>query len=247
MATENEWCPPGWDRQSYPHGDHSHAYYVVDRSAPSAPRPSVMLMHEFPGIKENLVKLADLLADEFRIFVPSLFGRDGIPSSLVAVRQLCVRREVHILARDGVSRSAEWLRAFANDRIAGSSGRPFGVIGLCFTGNFALALAVDRRVAAAVVGEPAIPLRPSGLGLSERDRDLLKKNVDLRVQGYRFRRDCISPAAKLAAAKELLDDRMRIFTLSSPGEMGHSTLTGDDASPAAIANVRAFLRDRLVA
>jgi dienelactone hydrolase len=245
MATENQWCPPGWDRQSYPHGDHSHAYYVVDRSAPGAQRPSVMLMHEFPGIKKNLEKLANVLAEEFRVVVPSIFGRDGSPSSLDSIRQICVGREVHILARDGVSRSVGWLREFANDRVAGSSSRPFGVIGLCLTGNFALALAVDRRVAAAVVGEPAIPLRPSGLGLSRGDRDLVKKNVDLRVQGYRFRRDCMSPAAKLTAAKELLDDRMRIYTLSSPSETGHSTLTGDDASPAAIANVRAFLRERL--
>jgi dienelactone hydrolase len=247
MATEHEWCPPGWDRQSYPHGDHAHAFYVVDRSAPEAPRPSVMLMHEFPGISQHLVDFANELAEDFRVVVPSIVGRDGSPSSLDSVRQLCVRREVNILARDGVSRAAEWLRAFASDHVADASNRPFGVIGLCLTGNFALALAVDRRVTAAVVGEPAIPLRPSGLGLSDGDRNVLKNHVDLRVQGYRFRRDCMSPAAKLTAAKELLDDRMRIYTLSSPSEMGHSTLTGDDASPAAIANVRAFLRERLAA
>lgn len=247
MATAQEWCPDGWDRGTFAHGGHSHAFYVVDRSTADAPSPSVMLMHEFPGISEHLVALGNTLAEDFRVVVPSIVGRDGSPTMLDSTRQLCVRREVHVLARDGVSTSVGWLRDFAHEHVALSTGRSFGVIGLCLTGNFALALAVDPRVAGAVVAEPAgMPVRPSGLGLSDDDRTALQHRVGLQVQGYRFRRDCLSPASKLTAAQELLgDERMRVFTLTTPNQSKHSTLTGEWRSDAAIANVRAFLRERL--
>ncbi|GAA1953867.1 dienelactone hydrolase family protein [Microbacterium deminutum] len=249
MARAQEWCPDGWDRGTFAHGDHSHAFYTADRGTPDAPLPTVMLMHEFPGISENLVELANVLAADFRVVVPSIVGRDGNPGSLDSARQLCVRRELHVLARDGVSTSVGWLRDFAHRHVADSSGRSFGVIGLCLTGNFALALAVDPRVAGAVVAEPAgMPVRPSGLGLSDQDRAALQQRVGLQVQGYRFRRDCLSPASKLAAARELLgDERMRVFTLTSPNQRKHSTLTGKWRNDGAVANVRAFLRERLAA
>jgi dienelactone hydrolase len=248
LPADAQWCPPGWQRHDFAHGSHSHAYYVIDGAMTDAGRPSVMLMHEFPGISENLVALADVLAADFRVVVPSIIGRDGSPSSLDSVRQLCVRREIHAFARDGVTTSVRWLRDFADEHVATSGDSPYGVIGLCLTGNFALALAVDRRVKAAVVGEPAIPVRPSGLGLSDEDAEALRGRFDLKVQGYRFRRDCMSPAAKLTAAQQLLGkDRIAVFTLTSPDQNKHSTLTGRWRSEAAIANVRGFLRERLTA
>ena len=200
-------------------------------------------MHEFPGISDNLVALADVLAEDFRVVVPSIVGRDGSATPLDSMRQICVRREVHIFARNGVSDSVAWLREFADAHVADSSGRPYGVIGLCLTGNFALALAVDPRVAAAVVGEPAIPVRPSGLGLSADDRDRLAERADLRVQGYRFRYDCLSPGAKLdSAAAAARPSACAVFTLTGPNQFGHSTLTGKWRSEAAIESTRAFLR-----
>lgn len=241
-----DWCPDGWAKDHYVHGDHSHAYYVVDHGKDAGERPSVLLLHEFAGISQNLVELADTLAEDFRVVVPSIFGRDGDPTAFDSVRQLCVRREVHILAYDGISRSVEWLRDFAEKHVATEAGRPWGVIGMCFTGNFALALAVDARVKAAVVAEPALPLQPSGLGLSSEDRARLTVRTDLKVQGYRFRRDCMSPAGKLRAAQELLgSERMKIFTLDEPRTTAHSVLTGRWRNDSAIAGVRAFLGDRL--
>jgi dienelactone hydrolase len=248
MTAQPEWCPEGWERGSFAHGDHSHAFYVIDHGGTEAALPSVMLMHEFPGISEHLVELANVLSADFRVVVPSIIGRDGSPTGFDSARQLCVRREIHALAGDGVSSSAQWLRGFADEHVARRSDRPFGVIGMCLTGNFALALAVDPRVRGAVVAEPAMPARPSGLGLSSQDRTALRQRLDLRVQGYRFRRDCLSPASKLVAAQELLGpERMRVFTLTSPDETKHSTLTGQWRSEAAIESVRGFLRERLTA
>lgn len=89
--------------------------------------------------------------------------------------------------------------------------------------------------------------RPS-LGLSRKDRDNLQNRTNLKVQGYRFRCDLISPAAKLTAAQTLLGDkRMQTFPLSGSEERKHSTLAGPSVSGEAIADVRLFLRERLVA
>lgn len=243
-----QWCPEGWQRHTFLHGEHSHAFYVIDRGGSESALSSVMLMHEFPGISTDLVQLADTLALDFRIVVPSIFGRDGAPKAGDSVKQICVRREVHALALQGVSAAVGWLQAFADEHVVRRRDEPYGVIGMCFSGNFALALAVDPRVKAAVVAQPSIPVWPCALGLSPDDRDALKSRMDLRVQGYRYRRDRISPAAKLRAAERLLgSDRMQTFSLREPDERRHSTLTGDHRNRDAIEGVRSFLVERLAA
>lgn len=243
-----DWCPDGWQRGTFPHRDHSHAFYVIDRSRPGLALPSVMLMHEFPGITIDLVQLADTLAQDFRVVVPSIFGRDGAPKAGESLKQICVRREVHALARHGVSAAVGWLRGFADEHVARQRDEPYGVIGMCFSGNFALALAIDPRVAAAVVAQPSLPVWPCALGLSPDNRDTLQGRTDLGVQGYRFRRDWISPAAKLRAAERLLGlAKMQTFPLSEPNERQHSTLTGKSRNETAIEDVRSFLAQRLAA
>jgi dienelactone hydrolase len=241
---ETEWLPPGWRRDTFRHGEHRHAFYEIESNRPDA--PTVLLMHEFPGISDNLVALADDLARAFRIVVPSILGRDGSATVPNSLKQLCVRREIHVFARGGVSSTVGWLQEFVEKHVAPVGGGPYGVVGMCFTGNFALALAVDKRVRAAVVGQPAIPIWPSALGLSDYDREALQNRTDLCVRGYRFRKDWKSPKAKLRAAQDLLgNERMRTFTLDTPDPHGHSTLTGASANQDAIAEVKAFLRDRL--
>ncbi|MEO6530408.1 MAG: hypothetical protein ABIO25_05760, partial [Specibacter sp.] len=72
-----QWCPDGWKKYSFAHLDHAHAFYVIDRGRAGNVLPSVMLMHEFPGISGNLVCLANTLAEDFRVVIPSILGRDG--------------------------------------------------------------------------------------------------------------------------------------------------------------------------
>ena len=115
---KHAWCPEGWAKNDFAHGDHAHPFYVIDRRPVRQLRPSILLMHEFPGISNDLVALADRLAAEFRVVVPSVFGRDGDPACLDTLRQICVRREIHAFARDGVSRSVGWLRDLADTHVA---------------------------------------------------------------------------------------------------------------------------------
>lgn len=49
-------------------------FYTVDRHQGTA--PSVLLMHEFPGISEHLVALVETLTEHFRVVVPSIVGRE---------------------------------------------------------------------------------------------------------------------------------------------------------------------------
>lgn len=242
-ASGADWPPTGWVSATYEHDGHDHNYYVVGGDArPSG--PSVLLLHEFPGLSSTITGFADRLARSFRVVVPSIFGDDGHPSGLRSLKQICVSREVRLLARHSVSTSVGWLRDFVDAHVA-ADGEPCAVVGMCFSGNFALALAVDRRVRAAVVAQPALPLWPSALGLTPHDREAIAGRRDLCVRGYRFEGDWMSPRAKLDAVESLFgDDRIKVFPLETDRRR-HSTLTGPEPSQFAVEDVEAFLCDRL--
>ena len=53
---------------------------------------------------------------------------------------------------------ARYLRALARDLNERTPGKGVGVIGMCFTGGFALAAAVDDSVLAPVMSQPSVPL-----------------------------------------------------------------------------------------
>jgi dienelactone hydrolase len=266
VTAVNPWPPDGWaartwrpDATGRSSSSRPHHYYVVDRH-PGA--PSVLLMHEFPGISEHLVHFAEELAEDFRVVVPSVVGRDGDPGLTRSAVELCVRREVELLRTGRESRAVPWLRGLL-DQVVAADGRPCGVVGMCMTGGFALALAVHPAVRAAVVAQPAVPpyqvlkvplpgrdRRAADLGLTqERTQELTDRVTSdpgcLRVRGYRFDRDEISPPERLQAAKEMLGDVMEARCLPSPTPKAHSTLTGPARDTGAVGEVRAFLRERL--
>ena len=262
--TRDDWPPAGWTRRTHRHESHDHPYYeLAPEGSPDA--AGVILLHEFPGISAHLVEFAGELAGRFRVVVPSILGRDGDPGLSGVVTGLCIRREVYAFRRGRTSRAVAWLRVLADQVLAGPAGRPYGVVGMCMTGNVALALAVDPRVRAAVVAQPALPLsrlqrhlplprsagRAADLGLSDEDRDALRARVvadpeALCVRGYRFRDDWQSPPEKLTSTAELLGpDTVRVVTLTEPRPDAHSTLTGPNRNQAAVDEVIRFLHQRL--
>lgn len=247
---DKPWPPQGWGPGDYL----GHTYYVIDRAGPDA--PAVLLMHEFPGISEHLVRFAEGLAVDFRVVVPSILGRDGHPGIASSIAQLCIRREIHAFATGRTSPAVTWLRGLADEVMAAEE--RYGVIGMCMTGGFALALAVDPRVPAVVVAQQAIPAyrlgpiklrdsegRGADLGLSTVDRDLLQQRDDLQVRALRFRDDIVCPKTRLDSVKTLLGDAVEVITLDEPDPGGHSTLTGPRRNPDAVRGVTDFLRNRL--
>lgn len=256
------WPPPGWPDGKISHRHHSHRYYT---SPDQASNPTILLLHEFPGIGTNFSEFAQFLAQDFRVVVPSIVGRDGHPCQVGSGLSLCIRREVNFFATSASSPALPWLRELINT-VVSPDYRRFGVIGMCMTGGFALALAVDPRVVAAVAAQPALPItrlipqlpmpgeakRSAALGvtrdvcerLTRRTND--QQEANLRVRGYRFRDDWRSPAPRMIRLADLLGAGAKTFPeLDDPSPTEHSTLTGGDHSPQARADVVKFLHDRL--
>ena len=236
--------------------------------------PGVLLMHEIGGVSPPIVTLGRRLSDAgYTVWVPHLFGTPGKamswPSMAATEIRLCISREFVCLATGKTSPITIWLRALAA-ALSERTGGPVGVVGMCLTGGFALALVLEPSVSAPVMAEPALPWRPFGsawkrdLGLSPTDREAVRETVeteDLCVLGLRFSRDSISPPERFAALSELLGTRFDAFVLDSGDgtpfpKKAHSVLTSDrstfEGNPAALAaldeafgRVLALFRERL--
>jgi dienelactone hydrolase len=234
--------------------------------------PGVVLVPEIPGITPEVLGLADHLVDQgFTVVVPSLFGEPGRPMTigytLRVFARTCVAVEFGALAANAHRPIADYLRALARDLAGRTPGRGVGVIGMCLTGGFALAAAVDDTVLAPVLSQPSMPLPPvgtrradPGVSAEEFDRVAARTTGDgLCLLGLRFSRDRAAPPQRFATLRDRLGDAFEVIELdSSPGNPGgfgrnaHSVLTAEvrdePGHPALAARERvvAFLRERLI-
>lgn len=233
--------------------------------------PAVIVIEEIPGITPNVVGFADRVVDRgMTVFIPELFGETGrSPSGGYLMRTLarvCISREFTLLARGRPSPVTLWLRELAGAARKRTGGPGVGVIGMCLTGGFALAMMVDGIVTAPVLSQPSLPFPISkanraDLGLSEADRATIASRAaqGVCVLGLRFSGDKGAPVERFAALRELLGDAFISVELdSSPGNpyghrtAAHSVLTEDlddrDGTPtrAALDQTLRFLEERLV-
>jgi dienelactone hydrolase len=236
--------------------------------------PAVIVMHELPGITPDLLRFALRVVDTgFRVYVPWLFGALDKPESRSLVAQgmvrACLTRELHVFAANRSSPIADWLRALARQAHAECGGRGVGAVGMCITGNFALALAVDPWVEAPVLSQPALPWaapwppflrrRQAGLHLDAAELAALKQRTraGLRVLAMRFAEDWTCPAARFARLRAELGDAIETIEIGrdagarTHSGMRHAVLTLDlvdrpgEPTHAALARVLAFLAERL--
>lgn len=233
--------------------------------------PGVVLVPEIPGMTQEVLGLGDRLVEAgFTVAVPSPFGEPGGPTTggavLRVLPRLCVSREFRAFATDARRPFADWLRALAADLATRTPGAGVGVIGMCFTGGFALAAAVDPAVLAAVASQPAMPFpvgraRAADPGLSAAELDAVAARAaqgDVCALGLRFSEDRSVPRARFDTLRRRLGDAFEVIELdSSPGNPGgfgrsaHSVLTGEvrerAGHPAFDARERvvAFLQKRL--
>jgi dienelactone hydrolase len=172
--------------------------------------PAVILIHEMLGLTPEVLHFADRVrAAGYTVYLPVLFG--AVPADtamrqrLAAVR-CCISKEINLLAAGKTSRVVTPLRALA-DAVANPQ---VGVIGMCASGGFALALASSSPTRVAVAAQPALPMPVNpecarDLGLSPVDVDALRTRVsagDVEIFYARFSADKKSPAARLDALQE---------------------------------------------
>jgi dienelactone hydrolase len=207
--------------------------------------PAVIVMSEVPGITPNVAAFARKVADRgLTAVMPHLFGNPGKdPSGAYALDtlvKLCISKEFSALATDSPGPITAWLKALARAEHARCGGRGVGAVGMCFTGGFALAMAVEDSVTAPVLSQPSLPFpvskaRKASIQLTDADWARVQSRArddGLCVIGMRFTGDRAVPPERFAHLREKLGDAFIAVELDSgPGnpyghpKMAHSVLT----------------------
>ncbi|WP_395681624.1 dienelactone hydrolase family protein [Dokdonella sp.] len=246
---------------------------VARRVYTSGQGPGVIVMAEMPGISPDVARFSRWIRQAgFTVYLPSLFGRDGAhplaEDGLEIMRRACISAEFHALAGRGSSPVTSWLRALARFAHRECGGIGTGAVGMCFTGNFALAMMLEPSMLAPVLAQPSLPLDdPAALesdaGELQAVRERLERD-DLSVLAYRFEGDRHCRAERFAAytaalgprfvARVLPDDAARsdpppFFrqVVGCPHSVFTAHLVDAEGSPTrrACDEVVAFLRARL--
>jgi dienelactone hydrolase len=232
--------------------------------------PCVLVLAELPGITPRVAGFARRVAARgCSVAMPHLFGDDGrAPDGsylLGSFSRACISREFTVLATGRSSPVVAWLRALARHEHERAGGPGVGVVGMCFTGGFALAMLADAPVVAPVLSQPSLPFsigkrRAADLGCSAAELAAVKSKVaaGTEVLGLRFTGDpAVRPARFASLRRELGDGFLAVELDSSPGNPyghrkgAHSVLTEDlverEGSPtaAALAQVLDFLASKL--
>src|SRR5215470_17205182 len=254
---------PGFDVTTFSHGGRTHEVYLAGTG------PAVIVLHELPGLHPGATAFGQRLAGAgYRVYLPSLFGRAGVPfggrETARSLLRVCVSREFVLLA-DRTPPVVTWLRALAARAHAECGGPGVGAVGMCVTGGFALAMAVEPAVVAPVLSQPGVPFgvtpaKRAALALDPADLASVRARAGggLCVLGLRFSADRGSPAERFATLRRELGDNFEAIVIdSAPGnphgirKSAHSVLTLElvDApghpTRAALDRVMAFLAERL--
>jgi dienelactone hydrolase len=178
--------------------------------------PAVIVMAEMPGIYPHVTRFARWVREAgFTVWMPNLFGDPGraisIPRGVGTMLRACVSREFRAFAAHRSSPVVDWLRALAAHAHPLCGGRGVGAIGMCFTGNFALAMMLEPAMLAPVLSQPSLPmLQAGGLHIAPDELAAVKARMDredLCVLAYRFAGDPFCRAERFDAYEQALGDR----------------------------------------
>jgi len=232
--------------------------------------PAVIVIAEIPGITPDVADFArKVRALGCTVILPVLFGDPGreVSGGYVAKSfgKACVSKEFAAFATRRTAPISEWLRALARYAHDSFGGPGVGVVGMCFTGGFALGMMVDDTMLAPVLSQPSLPfpLTPSrrrAVGMSDADLARVKERAanGACLMGLRFTADVAVPEARFdTLRRELGDAFIAIEIDSSKGNphgiprAAHSVLTehfvDEPGHPTrdALDRVLAFFTERL--
>ncbi|HEX3796145.1 MAG TPA: dienelactone hydrolase family protein [Acidimicrobiales bacterium] len=232
--------------------------------------PAVIVIAEMPGITPHVADFARrVVAAGCTAVMPHLFGDPGRPASgaylLKSIGPACVSKEFTALALKKTSPATVWLRKLAAAEHEACGGPGVGVVGMCFTGGFALAMMVDDIVLAPVLSQPSLPF-PLGkkykadIGISDADLARVKERTaeGTCLLGLRFTNDPFCFEERFATLKRELGDAFIAVEIdSAPGnphghpKAAHSVLTEHlqdrEGTPtrAALDQTLSFFREKL--
>lgn len=178
--------------------------------------PAVVVMTEMPGISPHVARFARWVRDAgFTVYMPHLFGKDGATLNswyaVSTIAKACISKEFRAFAANASSPITQWLRALAAQAHSECGGKGVGAIGMCFTGNFALSMMLEKAVLAPVLAQPSLPLNnKAGMHIAPEELAAVKARMeaeDLTVRAYRFAGDSFCRAERFAAYAEALGDR----------------------------------------
>ena len=253
----------GFAETTFTHDGETRAVYRMGQG------PGVIVISEMPGITPKVADFGRRVSGAgFTVAMPSLFGSPGRSLSVTyGVKSMwegCVSKEFATWALNRTSPVTEWLRALARDLHAECGGPGVGAIGMCFTGGFALAMAVDDDLLAPVLSQPSLPFaigkaRSRALGLSDADLAKVAARADLCVMAMRFTADRFVPELSFDHLRDVFGDRLIAVEIDSSREnlhgiprVAHSVVTehcpDEPGHPAyeAREQVLAFFKDRLL-
>jgi dienelactone hydrolase len=234
-------------RERFAHEGTSHDVYRKGTG------PAVLVLAEMPGISPQVLGFADrVVALGCTAVLPDLFGTAGrdpldgtLSTGLYTARTMalaCIRKEFTTFATGRTSPIVSFLRRLAAREHARCGGAGVGVVGMCFTGGFALAMAVDPAVIAPVMSQPSLPLGLTGnhrgaIDCHPDDLAMIARRCEreqLTILGLRFRGDPLVPDERFELLRRRLGDGFVAIELEqSDGHPGgpllrrHSVLTAD--------------------
>jgi dienelactone hydrolase len=251
---------PGFSAAAFSHGGKSRTVYRAGSG------PPVVIMSEIPGITPQVLRFAQYVVESgFSVYMPELIGQTmrpvSLPYALGQMLHACISREFHIMAAHRSSPIVDWLRGLANAAHQEQGGKGVGAVGMCLTGNFALAMMLDAPLLAPVLSQPSLPFfKKDGLHASDAEIAAAKQRTardGARILGLRFTSDRACRAERFQQLRETFGDAFESIELdpscANPKGPGppHSVLTNhliDEAGQPtrkALDRVLEFLHEQL--
>jgi dienelactone hydrolase len=233
--------------------------------------PAVIVMSEIPGITPAVARFAQRVVDAgHTVYMPQLFGepmrKPEAGYALRVILRACISREFRVLASNQSSPIVDWLRALARHAHEQCGGRGVGAIGMCFTGNFALAMMLNAPVLAPVLSQPSLPFgitesRRGALHASPEEIQAAHAKIDslgARILGLRFVQDPMCRGERFARLRSEFGNAFEAIEIDAKyanprgPRPAHSVLTNhliDEAGQPtrdALERTLAFLKEQLM-
>lgn len=205
----------------------------------------MVVLHELTGQTPETFALAEKLIRNrngnggYRVFLPCFFGNPNSRVNPLRGAIHCVGAEFRGLSSGKLTPAMEYVKQLCSKLVEDKPIRELGIIGMCMTGEFALAALTDPKlnIVAPIVAQPGLPLTPPNK--TQLPCDVLRQvrnrleTENRVVLGLRNEFDQIplvgnyvrqnaSPPERFTLLKNTLRDQFEGWEVEAAG---HSTLT----------------------